>query len=218
MNLQEVSKKVINQAPKVSKRQFFELAEPGDIVLASPPKRFLKMKKFPLFTKMIMVGQGLKTSSSKMIVNDDQIAGYGVLHNKRDFSMRKLTTWLPDRESAILIRMPSDVTPEQTKKAVNFMMKYINAEYDKTQIFQSGWRRVKHRFKNAFMLFAKKTEAPMSDAVEFIKETYICSNVISVAYYKAGYKKQINNNNVEDTWPKDFLLDPSLKKVARFGI
>jgi len=185
VNLQEVSQAIINEAPKVSKRQFFQLTEPGDIVLASPPKRFLKMKKFPFFTKLIMVGQGLKTSSSKMIVNEDRIAGYGVVHTTRNMAIRKLSSWLPDRESAILIRMPSDVTDAQKAKAVDFIMKYNHAEYDKSQIFQSGWKRVLTRFKSSFLLFAKKSKEPMTNAVDYVKDTYICSNIISIAYYKA---------------------------------
>ena len=217
--IQEISKQVLNDIPVITKKQFFEISEPGDIVLASPPKRFLKMKKFPIFTKMIMLGQGLKTSSSKIIVNNNSIAGYGVLHTKRDFAIRKLTTWLPDREASILIRPPKEVTDQQKQDAVSFIMKYDKANYDQTQIFKSGWRRTIKKFKGKLLSIIKKSsDSSMSDMVDYIKEEYICSNIISVAYYQAGFKNKINGNNVEDIWPIDFLLDKSFQKIGRFGI
>jgi len=216
--LMEVSQQIINDIPTVSKQQFYNLAQPGDIILASAPKSAMKNKIAKLMSNVIIAFQKMKTASSKMVTFNKKVSGYGVGGASPDFGTKPLKAWGPDREAAILIRVV-DATPNQIDGAVKFLLKQKGKKYNPLSLLNRGWNIARDKMRGKILnIFKKNPEEKPTDLVRIVKQTYICSNIISISYYNAGFTHKFNNKDAPNTWPVDFILDETLKKVAKFGL
>ena len=72
-------KRVIKEVPLITKKEFTNAMEPGDIVVAfSAKKQFVRTKHAKFMAKLMATAQGTPYTSSKLVVDKGHVAGYGI--------------------------------------------------------------------------------------------------------------------------------------------
>lgn len=209
-------KNILDNTPKVTKKEFYSRVQTGDIIVGFSPKSVIK--DYPLakvISKIMASVQGSPYTTSKLVVDKDTAIGYGIRRLDKDEKNRILTYPIKklvfDRQELCLIRI-KDATNDQKEKAVDYMLKRIGVEYDGLSLYKTAW----DRFFKMRLLFIFNEPAPEDNRVlRHLKTPLICSNIIAVAYRVAGYTRQFNRVKIFRVWPKDFLLDENTEKICR---
>jgi len=210
-------KKIINDVPVVHKQEFIDNMRKGDIIVAfTAKKQILRVnKKSLLFISKIMASfQGSPYTSSKLVIDDKHVAGYGIkiIDKPEENKIYKLTydEFVNDREEMMLIRL-KDASKNQIDKACNFVRERVGLDYQSSDLLKTMWNRFTGR--KLFPFLKDKTLQP--EEISMIQEPLFCSNMISLAYRAAGYNNLFNNKNPWDVWPRDFIVDDRTEKIVR---
>lgn len=210
-------KQIIANTPLVTKQEFINNIQQGDIVVAfSAKKQFMKTKQAKFMAKLIASIQGSPYSSAKFAIDDNSVAGYGIQiisspeenkitkMNKRDF--------VTARSEMMLIRIPQ-LSDAQKNKASEFIKKRIGMPYKGIDLLKTSWNRLLHR--KMFTFLKNKPGDPQS--INLLQEPLFCSNMITLALISGGYKQRFNNSHPWDTWPKDFIIEKTTSKICRIA-
>jgi hypothetical protein len=206
-------KKQLKATPIVSKKELLDTAESGDILITFTPKRKISKSTFTnIKAKLMTLAQGSPFTSSKLVFNDNTIAGYDAAprtgvnvlqHSNIDNFVNR---WI---QEAMLIR-PIGRTEAHVKGVQSYFRKRFGLDYNKDQVMKSSWKRL---FKKLLPFLRKETELTPKQLGE-IREPLFCSNIIAVAYKAAGYRKPLSKV-LYDTWPRDFIISPNTEKICR---
>lgn len=208
-------KKIIADTPVVTKKEFTDSIQKGDIIVAfSAKKQIIKTKLAKIMAKIIATAQGSPYSSAKFAIDDTYVAGYGIqiIDSPKENKITKMhkRQFVTDRGEMILIRIP-ELTDAEKDKAANFIIKRIGIPYQGLDLLKTSWNRLIGR--RVFSFLKDKPVEP--EAVKLIQEPLFCSNMITLSLISAGFKKRFNNKHPWDTWPRDFILEDFTKKICR---
>jgi hypothetical protein len=208
-------KKIVADTPLVTKKEFTESIQKGDIVVAfSAKKQFMKTKLAKIMAKIIATAQGSPYSSAKYAIDDNFVAGYGiqVIDHPEDNKITKMNKrqFVTARGEMILIKIP-ELTDAQKDKAANFIIKRIGMPYQGLDLLKTSWNRLMGRKFFSFL----KDKPVEPETVKLLQEPLFCSNMITLALLSAGFKKRFNNKHPWDTWPRDFILADFTKTICR---
>jgi len=208
-------KKIIKQTPLVTKNEFVNKMIPGDIVVAfSAKKQFIKTKHAKFMAKLMATAQGTPYTSSKMVIDKNHVAGYGIQiidkPEENKITVKSLKQFVSARPEMMLLRIP-ELTDAHIKKSISFIRKRIGLSYNSSALFKTAWNRLVGR--KLIPLMKDKPLKP--DEVNAIQEPLFCSNLITLALISAGFTKRFNNKNTWDTWPRDFIISDLTRKICR---
>lgn len=206
-------KKHLTNTPKVTKKEFLQAVEPGDIMVTFTPKRKIQKSGFTQFkAKMMTLFQASPYTSSKLVYDKKTIAGYDADPTQgRNFLQKGnlenfINRWI---QEAMLLR-PIGRTPEQVRAVQSYFDKRVGLPYNKDQVMKSAWKR----FYKKVLPFLRTDDSPPPKKLQEIVEPLFCSNIIAVAYKSAGYRKRFGKV-ILDTWPRDFIISPYTEKICR---
>ena len=206
-------KKHLQTTPKVTKKEFLEAAQPGDIMVTFTPKRAISKSSFTKFkATMMTLFQTSPYTSSKLVYDKKFVAGYDADPTEgRNFLQKGnlenfVNRWI---QEAMLLR-PVGATPEQIKGVQQYFKKRIGLPYNSDQVMKSVWKR----FYKKMLPFLRKEQKISGKELGQIVEPLFCSNIIAVAYKSAGYRRKFGKV-ILDTWPRDFILSPNTEKICR---
>lgn len=206
-------KKFLNATPIVSKKVLLDTAEPGDILVTFTPKRkIIKSTLTNIKAKLMALAQGSPFTSSKLVFNNNTIAGYdaaprtGINVLEASNIQNFINRWI---QEAMLIR-PIGSTETHVKGVQGYFRRRFGIAYNKDQVMKSSWKRL---YKKLLPFLRKDTELTPKQLGE-IKEPLFCSNIIAIAYRSAGYRKPFSKV-LYDTWPRDFIVSPNTEKICR---
>lgn len=208
-------KKIVSETPIVSKDEFASNIRKGDIITVYSAKKKSSVSNFTM--KMIATLQGSPYSSSKFAICDNVISGYGLKNDEYTesdiISKRDKYEFICERDHMLLIRL-SNVELKYLNKAIEFIEDRQGLPYSHCDLFKTGWNRLVER--RAFTFLKDKPLKPRE--VKEISDYMFCSNLIALAFLAGGYLKSFNNQNPWDVWPRDFIIDPSTKKICRVDL
>jgi hypothetical protein len=212
-----IVKKILADVPVVTKVEFVNNIQHGDIIVAfSAKKQFMKTKMAKFMAKVIASAQGSPYSSAKFALDDNSVVGYGiqVIDNPEENKITKMNKrdFVTARGEMILIRIP-DLTDKQKDKASEFIRKRIGLPYKGIDLLKTSWNRLVGR--KVFTFLKNKPLDPQS--INLLQEPLFCSNMITLALVAGGYKKRFNKKNPWDTWPRDFIISNKTSKICRIG-
>ena len=206
-------KKHLMQTPKVTKKEFLQAVEPGDIIATFTPKRAIQKSGFTKFkAQMMTLFQASPYTSAKLVYDKKTIAGYDADPTQgRNFLQKGnlenfVNRWI---QEAMLLR-PIGRTPEQVKAVQKYFDKRFGLPYNNDQVMLSAWKR----FYKKVLPFLRTDDSPPPKKLQEIVEPLFCSNIIAVAYKSAGYRKRFGKVLL-DTWPRDFIISPNTEKICR---
>jgi hypothetical protein len=87
----------------------------------------------------------------------------------------------------------------------------LGTPYKSDDLLKTAWNRLVNR--KFFSFLKNKPVTPAT--VKLVQEPLFCSNMISLAYISAGFKKKFNNRNPWDVWPRDFLTAPITETICK---
>jgi len=206
-------KKHLRNTPVVTKKDFLEATEPGDIMVTFTPKRKISKSAFTkLKASMMTLFQASPYTSSKLVYDKRTIAGYdadptaGVNYLQKGILKNFVNRWI---QEAMLLR-PVGRTPEQVRSVQQYFKKRIGLPYNSEQVMKSAWNRFYKKLLPFLRKDSKITKKELGQAVEPL----FCSNIIAVSYRAAGYRKPFGKV-IFDTWPRDFILSKNTEKICR---
>jgi len=206
-------KKHLRNTPVVTKKDFLEATEPGDIMVTFTPKRKISKSAFTkLKASMMTLFQASPYTSSKLVYDKRTIAGYdadptaGVNYLQKGNLKNFVNRWI---QEAMLLR-PVGRTPEQVRSVQQYFKKRIGLPYNSEQVMKSAWNRFYKKLLPFLRKDSKITKKELGQAVEPL----FCSNIIAVSYRAAGYRKPFGKV-IFDTWPRDFILSKNTEKICR---
>ncbi len=209
-------KKIHNEIPKVTKKEFIEQIQPADIVVAFTEKKLIeKYLTVKLSAKFMATLQGSPYTTSKFILDKNTIAGYGVSPRDTMTGSKVGTMPIPKymrwRAECALIRVKG-LTESQRDKAVNYVRSRVGLSYGNSDLYKSVWDRFTKR-KLVSFFGDKKLDVKSTNAIQ---QPLFCSTLVSTAFLAAGIKKQFNGKHHYDVWPVDFLMADITEKVCKF--
>lgn len=210
-----VIKKILSNVPIVTKKEFVENIQKGDIIVAfSAKKQIIKTKLAKFVAKLLASAQGSPYSSAKFAIDDNSVAGYGIqiIDRPEENKITKMNkrNFVTARSEMMLIRIP-DLTDKQKTKAAAFIKKRIGLAYQGSDLLKTSWNRL---IRRKFFHFLK--DKPLDPStINMIQEPLFCSNMITLALISGGYKERFNNKNPWDTWPRDFIISNKTSKICR---
>jgi hypothetical protein len=206
---------ILDNTPSVTKKEMVAQAQPGDVMVAFTATKTIRDSwGAKLFAKLMATFQGSPYTSSKMVMADGSVAGYGVTIRKEYagnvIDKVPIAEAVRARGEICLIRV-ADASPAQRKKAVQFVKSKMGLGYSDLDLYKSIWNRLT---KRKFLPFFKD-KTLNKEQLQSIQEPLFCSTLITVAYHVAGYRKRFNNMHPYDVWPKDFILADNTEKLCR---
>ena len=208
-------KRVVKDVPMVTKKEFMNKFEPADIVLAfSAKKQLLKVPNAKFVAKLMATAQGSPYTSSKFVVDRNNVAGYGIqiIDKPEDnrITVMPKNKFVAARPEMMLVRIP-ELTPAQKRKAISFVLARVGLAYSGSDLFKTAWNRLVKRKLRPFL-----TNKPLNpEDISMLQEPLFCSNMITLALRSAGFTKKFNKKEHWDTWPRDFILADFTEKVCR---
>jgi len=203
-------KKLINNIPTVTKKDFIGNVEPGDIVLGFSPRELKTVRT----SKIIASVQRSPYTTSKIVADNKTIIGYGVKavntvdeNFLRTYQLRNL---LIERHELCLIRI-NDATLTQKRKAIDFCLNRLGLEYNSSDLLKTIWNVFTR--KKLFPFF--RNEPLEKKEVDNLQRPLFCSSIIALGYWYAGYKHKFNGKSPYELWPIDFLIDDNTTGVCR---
>jgi hypothetical protein len=208
-------KQILNRVPVVTKKEMLSRLQIGDIMVAFTANKPLRDKfGAKQYGKILAAFQGSPYTSSKVVVDKNYAAGYGITTNMKVPSDNKvekvpLAQAIRDRSEICLIRVnTSDAIKKKAMKWVNSKMGLAYAESD---LLKTTWDRFTNR---KFLPFFKKNNMDPNELKD-LQHPLFCSTIISIAYYVAGYRDKFNDHHPYDVWPRDFILDNNTEKICK---
>jgi hypothetical protein len=208
-------KQILAQTPVVTKKELLSKIIPGDIMVAFTANKSLKDKfGAKQYGKILAAFQGSPYTSSKVALDKNYAAGYGITTNMKMPSDNKvekvpLRQAISDRSEICLIRL--DTTDAIKKKAMRWINSKMGLAYSESDLLKSTWDRFTNR---KFFPFFKKNNLDPNELKE-LQHPLFCSSIIAIAYYVGGYKDKFNNHHPYDVWPRDFILDKNTEKICK---
>ncbi len=205
-------KKIIKKTPRVTKKEFIKRSKPGDIIVAfSTKKQFEQTSKAKFLATLMASFQGIPYTTSKLILNNGVVGGYGLKVIKSSTENKVDTITLEElfkgRVEALLIR--PIVSEIQKQKAISFVLRKKGLSYSNSDLLKTAWKRLLHKSR------ILKGKDISDELVKIIQKPLFCSNLISLAYKVAGFKERFNNSLTWETWPRDFILDKNTEKICK---
>ena len=206
-------KKHLRNTPIVSKKEFLEATQPGDIMVTFTPKRKINKSAFTkLKASMMTLFQASPYTSSKLVYDKRTIAGYdadptaGINSLQKGSLQNFVNRWI---QEAMLLR-PIGSTPQQVKAVQQYFKKRMGLPYNTDQVMKSAWKR----FYKKLLPFLRKDTKITKKELGLAVEPLFCSNIIAISYRAAGYRKSFGKV-IYDTWPRDFILSKNTEKICR---
>ena len=203
-------RRALKDTPVVTKKEFLDEVRPCDILVTFTPKKTLQSTFVQVKAKFMSMFQASPFTSSKLALNRNIIAGYGVDPTTdnylQTYSLHNfINRWI---QEAMLIRVP-DVTADQKKKIQQYLRSRMGLTYNSDQVLKSAWKRFYKKILPAF-----RGKDPDPKLLRQLRDPLFCSNIIAVAYKAAGYRKSFGKS-IYDIWPRDFITAPFTEKVCR---
>lgn len=205
-------KQLINTIPVVIKKDIVEQAQPGDILLAYTPRKLITNKKlYQIRSKLMASAQGTPYTSSKLIISNQEIIGYGIpskFHKNKNAGINtyNLKNYLLMLQEACLLRVEG-LTSNQAQKMIQYMKMKSNNDYDYIGLIKQLWNRL-------IRLNSLQFKIVDDHNIKEITEPLICSSIIGYAMKYAGVNIKFQPQ-LKNLWPRDFLLHPKIQKIAR---
>ena len=208
-------KQILNRVEVVTKKEMLSRVQIGDIMVSFTANKNLK-EKFGAkqYGKILAAFQGSPYTSSKVIIDKNYAAGYGITTNMKVPSDNKvekvpISQAIRDRSEICLIRL--NVSNEIKKKAMRWINSKMGLAYAESDLLKSTWDRFTNR---KFFPFFKKNNLDPNELKD-LQHPLFCSTIISIAYYIAGHREKFNGHHPYDVWPRDFILDKNTEKVCK---
>lgn len=208
-------KQVLSKVPSVTKKEMLSKSRPGDIMVSFTANKYIKNnfgKK--QYGKILAAFQGSPYTSSKVVIDNNFAAGYGITTNMKVPSDNKvekvpLSKAIRDRSEICLIRLnTSDVIK---RKAMSWIKSKLGLAYAESDLLKTTWDRFTNR---KFLPFFKNMDMDI-EQLKVLQTPLFCSTIISIGYYVAGYRQKFNGQHPYDVWPRDFILDENTEKICK---
>ena len=200
----------LRNTPIVSKRKFIQMAEPCDIFVTKTPGYNLKTSSSRVISKMLSFAQGSPYTSSKLLLPDGNLIGYGVDYDQDPtyLSKMKLKDYMIRCDFACMVRVPN-ITEEQKQKVYKYLLDRQTVPYNKIGLLKTAWNKIMPDFVR---LDFKIEEPEDRRVVRGYKKALFCSTIISMAFLYIGivlFEKPL------EAWPRNFILTPKAILVSR---
>lgn len=210
VNVSPTIRYVLKHIPKVSEREFLENIKKGDVITAQLNKEnFTSTARF-LTSRTMGLAQGGVFTTIKMATGDNTVIGYGTEvgtkldKNRTRLRERPIKRWIKHYDNAVLIRIP-ELTDEQKETAVKYMRSKKGLKYDTKQLTSSAFKRINLR---------SLEDNPHQDPNLEDPGPQFCSTIIAYAFKKSGINLHFIND-IDNIWPRDFLLSPHTIKICQ---
>lgn len=198
--------KTIMRLPVMTKDEFLEKIEPGDIILVQP-KNYIDILKTTRKYLMQLAQRSLATSS-KVYYGDKKVIGYDVVAGsvKNAVGVNSFDAFFDMYYRLIMVK-PKHFEEAQRKKFLAFLKRRVGLDYNTDQLLDSLWNRTLGK--------AGGDKDMKEEDLKDLKKSFFCSNLISVGLYYAGWRGDFNGASLVDVWPVDFLLSEDFEKVGQ---
>lgn len=200
----------LRNTPVVSKKTFFGLAEPCDIVVTQTPGYNLKTNSLKVISKVMRFAQGSPYTSSKLVLPNGNLIGYGVDADQDNtyLSQLPLKEYIRRCEFACLIRVPT-ITENQKQKIYKYLLTRQSVPYNKIGLLKTAWNKIMPDFLGVDF---KIDEPEDKRIIRGYRKALFCSTIISMAFLYVGvvlFEKPL------EAWPRNFILTPKAILIAR---
>jgi len=206
-SLSPATSNIVNMLPIISPEEMMNNIEPADILVSmykgTPEGEMSEVKRKVM--SWMMGG----FSSSKIVINNNYIAGYGANPSKGAHNVNKIKKieFIKHFGPLCHIRVPN-LTEKKKKLVVHFINKYMGVQYSNSALMKSVWDRFTLRKVKPFF------EDVNEEEIQDFKDPLYCSTLISFAYLAAGVNIKFSKNPY-DVWPKDFITSSDTIKLSR---
>jgi len=202
----------LRNTPIVTKRALIKLAEPCDIFVTRTPEYNLKTRSSRVISKVISFAQGSPYTSSKLLLPDGNLIGYGVDYDQDPtyLSTMLLKEYLVRCDFACCIRIPT-LIEEQKQKIYNYLLHRKNVPYNNIGLLKTAWNKLMPDILRADF---KIDEPEDKRIIRGYRKALFCSTIISLAFLYAGitlFEKPL------EAWPRNFVLTPKAVLIARIS-
>lgn len=208
-------KQVLRRVEVVTKKELLSRVQIGDIMVSFTANKPLKNKfGAKQYGKILAAFQGSPYTSSKVILDKNYAAGYGITTNMKVPSDNKvekvpIAQAIRARSEICLIRI--NTSDAIKKKAMRWVNSRMGLAYAESDLLKTMWDRFTNR---KFLPFFKKNNLDPEE-LKSLQHPLFCSTIISIAYFVAGYKEKFNGHHPYDVWPRDFILDDNTEKLCK---
>jgi len=208
-------KQILKRVPSVTKKEMLSRVQVGDIMVSFTANKYIKNsfgKK--QYGKILAAFQGSPYTSSKVIIDNNYAAGYGITTNMKVPSDNKvekvpIKQAIRARSEICLIRL--NTSNAVKKKAMKWVNSKLGLGYAESDLLKTTWDRFTNR---KFFPFFKDKDMDI-DQLKALQTPLFCSTIISIGYYIGGYREKFNGHHPYDVWPRDFILDDNTEKVCK---
>lgn len=213
-------KEVVDSAPEVKKRkQMIEQAEPGDILLVRTAPSEVKKKSFvgKAFSKALPVAQRSPFTSSKLVVNNSKLIGYGLSSRPHTpFAYYSFNVFLRRTYMALLMRTDK-ATKEEKKDVVKWALERKDTIYGGDQLVKSFFNRLLKESILQIPIDEGDNQITAEEAKEW-RNPLICSSVLAMAYKAAGVDLDLGRKSLFNVWPREFAISPDFYPVCKIDL
>lgn len=213
-------KKVVDSAPEVKKRKdMIEQAEPGDIILVRLSKNRISKKNIIMqqWAKMMPVWQRSIYSSSKLVVSQSKVIGYGTSSRPNTpFAYYSFPVFLRRYYNALLLRTDK-ATKEQKKDVISWALERKDMVYGGEQLIKSFFNRL---IKESFLqipIDEGDNQITTEEAKEW-RNPLICSSIIAMAYKAVDVDLDLGKKSLFNVWPREFIISPDFYPVCKLDL
>lgn len=215
----ESAKQAIVRAQTLSKKNFIDVIRPCDILVtkldAASVEGLTKRERIrnKAMSRLNSLVQGVPITSSKCILHNDNVSGFGVDHrHPTKISTMPVSKFLKNQKMAIICRHPGLEDSEETK-ILKYFREKKNLDYNKSSILKQLWKKIrKGEVKSLKDIDLKKFKP---HEIEMWKDALFCSSFIAMAYKYGGIASDFTRNPLS-IWPKDFLVSSSLDVIGKY--
>ncbi len=209
---------IVSNVPIVNKKELISISKPADILITKIPNSiYIKGTKLRQFiSKASQKIQGIPFTSSKLIIDQKKIIGYGLPKKsatRNNFVTYSYPVYSRLLHNACLVRH-NNISDQKSKKIIEYALKRENIEYAFSHVWKTLWNRL---WREQILQFLRHGENVDKKIARDYSEPLICSSIIGMAYLNAGLKLGTDIKNVMNIWPKDFLYSKNFQIIARIG-
>jgi hypothetical protein len=204
-------------AKPVSKSEFLQIVEPGDILVtradASKLQGVSSLKKATgiLVGKVLSTAMGVPFTSTKVCLDKHNVIGFGASgFGGGSVDIAPFNKFLLWQKNVMICRYP-ELTKSQQSGIIKYLISKRNLNFDHSKLLTTWWERIL-RGEKLLKNRLRKSNVTIHEARQW-KDALFCSTITSMAYKSVGINADFTKNPTE-IWPKDFVSSEDLDQLA----
>lgn len=204
-------------AKPVSKSEFLQMVEPGDILVTrSDSSRIQGLSSLEkaagiLIGKVLSTAMGVPFTSTKVCLDKNTVIGFGASGlGGGSVDVAPFNKFLSWQKNVMICRYP-ELTKSQQSGIIKYMLSKRNLDFDHSKLLATWWERIV-RGEKLLKNRLQKSNVTIQEARQW-KDALFCSTITAMAYRSVGIKADFTRNPTE-VWPKDFVSSEDLDQLA----